>query len=244
MYWDYAIIFVTLGALVPLLGRRRVERILKTAQTTQRERLRLYASTVVFQWTLTAVVLWRGFAHEMSHADFGLALPRPWLTAIISVGLVGLLLLNQIVSLQQVGSNPEQLHGKLAQVALRIFPRDRAEGVAFFGVVTTVAICEEVVFRGFVQGVFQSWSERTLVAVVASAALFSIAHLYQGRRGLIATFIVGVLFSVTRSWTGSLIPCCVGHFAVDFVAGYFLPERLRKALSAASSAPSVYLQLP
>lgn len=230
MYWDYAIIFATLGALVPLVGRWRVERILKTAETTQRERLRLYTSTVVFQWTLTLVVLWRGFAHKMSPLEFGLALPRPWLAAVVTVGLTGLLLLNQIVSLRQVGTNPEQLAGKLAQVALRIFPRDRTEGVAFFGVVTTVAICEEIVFRGFTQAVFQAWSEQTLVAVLASAALFSIAHLYQGKRGLIATFIVGLLFSVTRSWTGSLVPCCAGHFAVDFVAGYFFPQRLRKAL--------------
>ncbi|HXU49010.1 MAG TPA: hypothetical protein VN727_08175, partial [Candidatus Binatia bacterium] len=57
MHWDYAIILIFLGAIVPLVGRWRVARILRGPDTSQAERLRLYASTIAFQWLLTAVIV-------------------------------------------------------------------------------------------------------------------------------------------------------------------------------------------
>jgi membrane protease YdiL (CAAX protease family) len=62
-----------------------------------------------------------------------------------------------------------------------------------------------------------------VVAIIGSAALFSIAHIYQGRRGLIATFIVGAVFSGVRAWTGSLLPTMAAHFAADLAAGLLAP---------------------
>jgi membrane protease YdiL (CAAX protease family) len=176
----------------------------------------------------------------MGAAALGFAAPRPVLTLGISVGLVSLVLANQLVSLQQVGAaRPEELHSKVAQVALRIFPQDTAEKLVFFGVVATVATCEEIIFRGFVQGLFTDLSGFAVVGVLISAALFSWAHLYQGKRGLIATFVVGVLFSAARAWSGSLIPCVAAHFVIDLMAGYMFPGRLRSALEGSSGLQSV-----
>jgi len=62
--------------------------------------------------------------------------------------------------------------------------------------------------------------------------MFSLAHLYQGRRGLIATFVVGLLFSIARATTGSLVPSAVPHFVADITAGFLTPSRVRAALAA------------
>jgi uncharacterized protein len=247
MYWDYLAILILLAVVVPLVGRRRIERILRAPETTQAERLRIYASTIAFQWALTAFIVWRSMGHGIDTAALGLSVPWPIRTVIISVGLVLLILANQLMSLSQVGARPEELHSRLAQVALRVFPRDSVEKLIFFAVVSTVAVCEEVIFRGFAQRLFTSLAGFAVLGILLSAALFSFAHLYQGRRGLIATFIVGILFSVARYFSGSLVPCIAAHFATDLIAGYMFPVRLREALAreaAVSALPSEAESVP
>ena len=239
MHWDYAIILIFIGAVVPLVGRWRVACILRGPETSQNDRLRLYASTIAFQWLLTAVIAWRTGAHGLGDRSLGLAAARPGFIAVISTGLVALVLANQIVSLRLIGKRPEEFHSKLAQMALRIFPQDNLERLVFVGVVATVAICEEFIYRGFAQGLFTGLFESSLAGILISAGMFSLAHLYQGKRGLIATFVVGLIFAVARTVTGSLIPGVAAHFAVDFVAGFLFPSRLRAAIAAEASQEAV-----
>ena len=240
MHWDYAIILIFIGAVVPLVGRWRVACILRGPETSQADRLRLYASTIAFQWLLTAVIVWRTGAHGMSNRSLGLAADRPAFTAVVSAGLVALVLANQIISLRLVGKRPEEFHSKLAQMALRIFPQDNLERLVFVGVVATVAICEEFIYRGFAQGLFTDIFESAVAGVLISAGMFSLAHLYQGRRGLIATCVVGLIFATARAVTGSLIPGIAAHFAADFVAGLLFPSRLRAAIAAEASQEAVH----
>ena len=63
-----------------------------------------------------------------------------------------------------------------------------------------------------------------VAASLGSSAMFGLAHLYQGRRGLISTFVVGIVFSTVRWWTGSLIPAVVAHFVADLLAGFIAPS--------------------
>jgi len=80
--------------------------------------------------------------------------------------------------------------------------------------------------------VFQDMAGGIVAAgIIGSAVLFGIAHLYQGKRGLLSTLIVGALFSGVRAWTGSLIPPLVAHFTADLTAGFLAPSRLRSATS-------------
>lgn len=236
MHWDFALILLFFATAVPLLGRRRVRHLMGMPETTKRDRLTLYASTIVFQWFAVAVITWRVSAHGVALADLGLAIPRPILTTIATVALAGLVLANQLISLRRITTHPESVRGILPQLALKVFPQDSPERVAFFAVVLTVAVCEEVIFRGFAQRVFDLWSGGVVLAgIVGSAALFGLAHLYQGRRGLIATFVVGLLFSSVRWWTGSLVAPSVAHFIADITAGFLAPGRLRAAQASRSA---------
>lgn len=238
MHADYAVILLLLGAIVPVMGRWRVERILRGPDTQKVDRLRLYASTIAFQWILVGLIFWRVDAHGLSTTEMGLGRPSLGRTAVVSTVLAMFLLVNQLLSLKYVGARPQDLRSKLAQVALRIFPQDQLERLIFFAVVVTVAVCEELIYRGFAQGVFQDVTRSTIGGIVLSALLFGVAHAYQGRRGIIATCVVGLLFAAAHSLTGSLIPCVIGHFIVDFIAGYLFPGRLREALSKLEVARS------
>jgi membrane protease YdiL (CAAX protease family) len=227
VHWDFALILIFFATAVPWLGRRRVRKLMKAEQTTRSERLTLYASTSLAQWAATGIILWRTAEHGISRSELGLALPNPILVLIVSLLLAGLVFANQIFSLRQLATLPEESQGVLPHLARKVFPQDSTERLAFTGLVLTVAFCEEVVYRGFAQYVFTIWPFGSLAAgVLGSAALFSLAHLYQGRRGLASTFVVGLIFSGIRLWTGSLAAPMVAHFVADLMAGFLAPARL------------------
>jgi uncharacterized protein len=236
MHWDFALILLFLGVAVPLLGRRRIRKLLQAPQTTKTDRLVLYASTIVFQWLAVALILWRTHVHAITPARLGLAIPHVASTLVATLLLAALILANQLVSLRRLSTHPAEIRGILPQLAMKVFPQDSTERLAFSALVATVAVCEELIYRGFAQRVFQDWSGGLLVAAIfGSAAMFALAHLYQGLRGVLATFVVGLLFSVVRALTGSLLPAMIAHFVADLTAGFLTPSRLRAAIASASS---------
>jgi uncharacterized protein len=227
MHWDFALILLFLGIAVPLLGRRRVRQLMQMPATSKEDRLTLYASTIAFQWIASGIILWRTAAHGISAAELGLGVSRPLITLALAIGLVALVLLNQIVGLKKLATQPAANQGLVPQLAQKLFPQDHIERLAFFALVVTVAVCEEFIYRGFVQHVIQMLSAGSIyIAVVGSAVFFAFAHLYQGKRGLISTFTVGILFSVATAVTLSLIPSIAAHFVADFTAGILAPKYL------------------
>lgn len=228
MPWDFAAILAFLAIAVPLLGRRRIRQLMQLPQTTRADRLTLYASTVAFQWLATAVILWRTGAHGILPSTLGLAVRNPGLVVLVSILLTALVLANQTFSLRHLARMPPEAQGILPHLALKVFPQDGIERLAFFAVVVTVSICEELIFRGFAQRALQDSFQGSLIAgVLGSSVLFAVAHLYQGQRGLIATFVVAVVFALTRCWTDSLLPPMVAHFSADLTAGFLAPRRFR-----------------
>jgi|ERR1700735_96633 len=229
MHWDFALILFFLGVAVPVLGRRRIRQLLDSPETSKMDRLSIYASTIAFQWLATAIILWRTRAHGISLTQLGLAIPKPALAVTVSILSAALICVNQIYSLRRLAATPSETQGVLPQLALKLFPQDDVERLIFFALVTTVATCEELIYRGFVQRVFQDWSAGSVTAgLVGSAAFFALAHLYQGRRGLYTTTIVGLIFSSIRAWTASLLPTFVAHFVADLSVGMLAPAKLRK----------------
>jgi membrane protease YdiL (CAAX protease family) len=67
------------------------------------------------------------------------------------------------------------------------------------------------------------------IAGLLSSLWFSLAHLYQGKRGVITTFVVGSILVSVRVWTGSVLPVMIAHAAIDLVAGLYASKILQKA---------------
>jgi membrane protease YdiL (CAAX protease family) len=231
--WDFAAVLVILAVVVPWRGYVRVKQLLKRESLSTPDRLALYASTIAFQWLATIFVLWRCAVHGYSPIALGIAVPRFWLVLAVTVAVSALITVNQLASIRRLASLPREKQGFFRALSLKLMPQNTTERLAFFALVVTVSICEEVLYRGWAQALFQTISGGSIViALLASAALFSLAHSYQGRRGLIATFIVGALFSIVRAWTGSLVPTMAAHFTADLLAGILAPLWLSVADSA------------
>jgi uncharacterized protein len=229
--WDFFLILTVLATLVPWRGAVRVKRLLGQPAVGTAERVSLYAYTIVYQWLIVAVVAWRAFSRKLGLAELGMAASDPGRTARIAVVLTALLCASQWASLRRMTRVPETKRGLLFRIAERIMPRTLTEMIVFTALACTAGLAEEFLYRGFVFTVFAHMFAGSAVFIPAAAVLssgwFAIAHLYQGRRGLITTLVVGILFSVVRIWSGSLIPSILAHAGIDLTAGICLSDFFR-----------------
>jgi membrane protease YdiL (CAAX protease family) len=185
----------------------------------------------VFQWLAAALILWRTRAHGIPQASLGLTIGNARLIIVTSVVLCALILVNQVFSLRRMFAHPLEIKGVLPHLVRKLFPQDGIERSVFFGLVLTVAFCEEFIYRGFVQRAFEDWLEGSITAgILISAMFFGLAHFYQGWRGMLSTFALGLVFSGMREWSGSLAPAMAAHFVADLSVGFLAPYYLRGAL--------------
>lgn len=75
-------------------------------------------------------------------------------------------------------------------------------------------LCEEVLFRGVLQGILSRKGQWT--GVVITAFLFAVFHLNPWN--LLPAFFLGVVFSVLVVRNGSLIPAILAHIAANTTA--------------------------
>jgi uncharacterized protein len=226
MPWDIWLIFFVLGVLVPWRGYARLRQLLAKPQVDSRERLSLYLSTILFQWLAAAIVAWRARTHGFSAWQLGL-LPSPNAAVVLSAATgAALLAILQWLNLRRVSRLAPSSRGQLQPIAERILPRSTTERLAFFALSVTAAVCEEFLYRGFAIAVLARAYLPAWLIVLGSAALFGLAHLYQGKSGLLSTATLGLLFGTVRVLWQSLVPVVAWHLAVDFVAGIAGPKYL------------------
>jgi len=239
--WDLVVIFLILGVLIPWRGSVRIRKLMARPEIRSAERLVIYASTVAFQWLLAAIVAVLAFWHRISVNDLGLVIQSPVKTALVALGFSFALGLLQYAGIRQTAKLPADAPSRLRDISARLMPRSLIEALAFSALAITAALCEEFLYRGFVFGLLYVASGSWLVALLGSSLLFSLAHYYQGVRGLITTFVLGLIFAGTRMWVGNLIPAMAAHLVVDLLAGYVAPHYLTSKIN---QSPETLVEAP
>ena len=219
MPWDFWLIFLFLGIVLPWRGRERMRHFMAQPQILHRERIRLYASTILFQWMLAAIVAWRAFARGLTPAQLGLASGR--LSSVFLLTFIGaaLIAVAHWMNLRRMAGLNHPAAEKLRAMAERLFPQSATETIFFTLLALTAGVCEEFIFRGFVIAALFGAGLSSWAAVIASSLMFGVAHLYQGKGGSVGTGILGVLFASIRIAYGSIFPVVIWHAVLDVVAG-------------------------
>ena len=225
MPWDVWLIFLVLGVLIPWRGRMRLQELLAKPTVGAGERLSLYASTIAFQWIAAAIAAWRAWAHGFSREQLGLLAPERWKIIIVAAVGAAIIAALQWLNLRRMGRLAEKL-GELRALAERILPQSTRERLVFCGLAVTAGICEEFLYRGFAVTALTVAGLPLWSVVLMSSGLFGVAHLYQGRSGLLGTIILGLLFALVRIEYNSLAPVMAWHVAVDLIAGIAGPKYL------------------
>jgi membrane protease YdiL (CAAX protease family) len=219
MPWDFWLIFLALGVLLPWRGRARMKKLLATPHVSSMERLVLYASTIVFQWLAVAVVGWRVWAHGYTAVQLGLVLhnrTRLGIAAVVGAVAIGSL---QWLNLRRVGRIPVESRGPLQAIAERILPQSTVELLPYLALAITAGLCEEFLYRGFAMAALVHAGLAAWLVILVSSLLFGLAHNYQGTGGMVMTFAVGLVLGVSRLTYNSLVPAIFWHSAIDVVAG-------------------------
>ncbi|MNR30975.1 CAAX amino terminal protease self- immunity [compost metagenome] len=90
----------------------------------------------------------------------------------------------------------------------------------FVGVAVTVGICEEIMFRGFLQHYAMELGTSQLWAMVIISVIFGAGHFMQGLSGIISSTIFGLIMGYTYFTTGSLLVPIIIHILYDAKAIY------------------------
>ncbi|HEY2547339.1 MAG TPA: type II CAAX endopeptidase family protein [Candidatus Acidoferrum sp.] len=228
MPWDFWLIFLVLGLLLPIRGRLRLRKLLAFPQISRRDRLGLYASTIAFQWLAVAVVTWRSWARGLDLDELGLVIHgrlRILIASIVGAATLGGL---QWFNLRRMGRSSGKAREFMQALAERILPQSAVELPPYLGLAITAGLCEEFLYRGFAMAALARAGLPAWGVVLLSSVFFGLAHLYQGRAGLVSTLVIGTVFGTARIAYDGMVPVMVWHFAVDAVAGIAGPKYLLK----------------
>jgi membrane protease YdiL (CAAX protease family) len=77
----------------------------------------------------------------------------------------------------------------------------------------TAGICEETIFRGYLQRQFMALTKSAPAGILLSAAIFGAAHAYQGFRMTILIALYGAMFGILAYWRGSVRPGMIACMA-------------------------------
>jgi len=226
MSWDIWLIFLVLGMILPWRGHLRIKKLKEMAHVGTMERLTLYASTIAFQWFAVAGVAWRSLARGFSAFQLGLTVrdrTRIFIASIVGAAVIAAL---QWLNLRRVGKIPIESRGSLQVLAERILSLSTVVLLPYLALAVTAGLCEEFLYRGFAMAVFMRIGFQAWAAVLVSSVLFGLAHSYQGRGGVVMTFLIGLVLGTSRIAYGSLVPAIFWHSAVDVVAGTAGPRYL------------------
>ena len=222
-----AIILVVIPSYSYVTGRR-------IARGALPPRKRSYARMIVTWWLIVAATafVWHRLGRPFPAMGLRLALDAPAVAgAIFCVLMLAYVNGQWRVLARMPGERRARLRNSLGPAAA-IMPRTRSEYIWFLGVSLTAGICEEVLYRGYF---FAMFAPRITLwgAVVASALIFGLGHLYQGARGIAKTAIAGMVLGAVYAITGSLLWPAILHVLIDVSGGTIGYRLLRDSESSA-----------
>jgi uncharacterized protein len=101
-----------------------------------------------------------------------------------------------------------------------LLPQSLAEILIWIATSISAGVCEEVVFRGYVQRQFNALTGSMGLAVLAQGVVFGLFHSYQGWKNVIVISILGVLYGVLAAWQKNLRVNIIVHSWTDVWSGW------------------------
>jgi uncharacterized protein len=101
-----------------------------------------------------------------------------------------------------------------------LLPSSFVEVLVWTATCATAGICEEMVFRGYLQRQLRAFTGNLAAAVVAQGVIFGLFHAYQGWKNVTVICVLGVLYGALAAWRGNLRANMMAHAWSDFWEGW------------------------
>jgi uncharacterized protein len=101
-----------------------------------------------------------------------------------------------------------------------LLPTSLLEVLVWTATCVTAGICEEIVFRGYLQRQLHAFTGSLAVAVVAQGVIFGLFHAYQGWKNVAVISVLGILYGAFAVWRGNLRVNIMTHAWSDFWGGW------------------------
>jgi uncharacterized protein len=94
---------------------------------------------------------------------------------------------------------------------------------AFIVMIIRAGVAEEIFFRGYILERLSSLLRNRWAAGLLSLIPFALMHYTQGIPGILVSFILGGILTLTYFWKRNLMANIISHFMVDFIPNIVLP---------------------
>jgi membrane protease YdiL (CAAX protease family) len=203
-------LYISIGIAVGMLLQAR-----GSSPTPIASRAPLYVGLIAVELAIVWFVAIGIRAHGHRVIDL---LGRRWRSA--SEGLSNFVLAIAIVTLVRFcGRLLYRIVGGWASSTGFLLPATAWESALWIAVSMVAGICEELVYRGYLQRQLWGLTRSLPLALVLQSLVFAVGHVYQGWKPAFVTAIYGLIFGLVAAWRRSVIPGAIAHAVVDIMGG-------------------------
>jgi hypothetical protein len=169
---------------------------------------------------------WGGASMRTLAGDFA----PTWRSILRDLGLAVAFLIVANVVLALEGSLLSRfLQGPSNEVMRAFLPQGAVESAVFLLLTITAGICEETIFRGYLQRQFTGWTHSAALGIALQGILFGGYHAPLGLVSVITNAVCGaLLYGTLAAWRRSLRPGMIAHTLGDAVGGLVLARYFLK----------------
>jgi membrane protease YdiL (CAAX protease family) len=106
-----------------------------------------------------------------------------------------------------------------------LLPHGLTDSLLWIALSVTAGVCEELVFRGYLQRQLSALSGSAAAGVALQALVFGVAHGYQGLPSIAKTATYGLGLGLLAWWRGNIRSGIIAHAATDVISGLALFQR-------------------
>ena len=188
--------------------------------TEQKKNIYISGSFSLFIMGVIVMAVWLLFKRPL--AEIGLTQPtnfQSWWWLVIVFGLI--YFLDTVLTLSSKKGIDTTIDNWKKRTPF--LPTKNKELPEYFLLCFSAGVFEEIVYRGYLVNycwyLFDGYNYQQLFAVFLPAAVFSIAHFYQGGKAVVKVFILAVFFGYLFIFSGSLLIVMILHALVDAIGG-------------------------
>ena len=178
-------------------------------------RVHMYERTMLSEWLGFAFVL---FGIWLAGSPVATVLGKRWNSFGDVLRDIGLGVAFSIISTLVLSVLAPQQGGAPDRAVQFLLPHDRREMAFWVALSVSAGICEEAIYRGYLQRQFVAITKSIPGGILLSGAMFGLVHSYQGFRWAVVIGLEGTMLGAMACWRSSVRPGIIAHAAKDSLA--------------------------